>query len=219
MGKWAFISDFDGTISKKDFYWIIIEKYYPEGETLFREWKNGDMQDIEFLSRVFRSINQSEEQILKDIHDIPIDEHAIGFIEKVQKQGADFYILSAGTDYYINEILSKYGLENIGVFSNRGSFNDQNVHLDIDENAWHYSTRYGIDKSVVLKKIKENYDFVFYFGDSEPDLHPANFADKMFAKDVLITILREQNIPCIPVRDFKDVEMFLIEEGWLSNGE
>lgn len=215
MKKWAFISDFDGTISKKDFYWIIIEKCYPEGEALFREWKNGDMKDIEFLSTVFGSINQSEEEILKYIHKIPIDEHAVSFINKVQKQNVDFYILSAGTDYYIQEILSKYGLKNVEVYSNKGTFDDQNLHLDINADAWHYSDRYGIDKSIVLKRIKENYDFVFYFGDSEPDSHPAKYADTTFAKDVLIRILKEQNIPCIPVRDFKDVEMYLIEEGWL----
>ncbi|MGA9288640.1 MAG: 2,3-diketo-5-methylthio-1-phosphopentane phosphatase, partial [Anaerobacillus sp.] len=25
MENWAFVSDFDGTISKKDFYWLVIE--------------------------------------------------------------------------------------------------------------------------------------------------------------------------------------------------
>jgi len=219
MKKWAFISDFDGTISKKDFYWIIIEKYYPEGEKLFHKWKNGEMKDIDFLSTIFGSINQTEKQTLEDIHEIPIDEHAIPFIKRVQKQGADFFILSAGTDYYINEILSKYGLTDVEVYSNKGVFKNNNVQLDVDKNAWHYSERYGIDKSVVLKKIKENYDFVFYYGDSEPDSHPAKYANTMFARDALITILREQNIPYIPVRDFKDVEMFLMEEGWLSHGE
>lgn len=39
MKKWAFVSDFDGTISNKDFYWVIIEKYYPEGRDLLRSGK------------------------------------------------------------------------------------------------------------------------------------------------------------------------------------
>jgi 2-hydroxy-3-keto-5-methylthiopentenyl-1-phosphate phosphatase len=218
MTKWAFISDFDGTISKKDFYWIIIEKYYPEGKDLFRRWKDGELKDIEFLSTVFSSIHQDEEQTLKDIHDIPIDEHAVPFINKVQANGADFYILSAGTDFYINEILSKYGVADVRVFSNKGYFKEKNVIMDIDPEEWHYSERYGIDKSIVLRRVKENYDFVFYYGDSEPDSHPAEFADITFAKDALISILREKNISCIPVRDFKDVERYLKEEGWLTDG-
>ncbi|PYZ95168.1 2,3-diketo-5-methylthio-1-phosphopentane phosphatase [Salipaludibacillus keqinensis] len=217
MKKWAFISDFDGTISKKDFYWIIIEKYYPEGEALFHQWKNGDMKDIEFLATIFGSINQTEKQTLKDIHEIPIDEHAIPFIRAVQEAGGDFYILSAGTDFYIQHILNEKELTNVQVFSNKGYFKENNVHMDIDPNEWHFSDRYGIDKSVVIQHIKESYDHVFYFGDSEPDSHPAKYADTMFAKDALIMILKEQGVPYIPVRDFKDVNRFLSEEGWLKD--
>lgn len=41
MKKWAFVSDFDGTISKKDFYHLVIEEFFPEGEALFKQWKRG----------------------------------------------------------------------------------------------------------------------------------------------------------------------------------
>ncbi|MFP3361713.1 2,3-diketo-5-methylthio-1-phosphopentane phosphatase, partial [Planococcus sp. SIMBA_143] len=47
MKKWAFVSDFDGTISKKDFYWLVIDTYYPEGKPLYKKWKAGEMQDID----------------------------------------------------------------------------------------------------------------------------------------------------------------------------
>lgn len=49
MKKWAFVSDFDGTISKQDFYWMVIDKYFPEGRELFKKWKSGELKDIEFL--------------------------------------------------------------------------------------------------------------------------------------------------------------------------
>lgn len=216
MTKWAFVSDFDGTISKKDFYWIIIDKYFPEGKDLFHRWKSGEFQDIEFLATVFQSIHKSEEEIIKEVLEIPIDEHAIPFIERVQKSGGDFHILSAGTDYYIQHILAENGLVNIDVFSNKGVYKDKNIHLEIDHSSWNYSERYGIDKAITIQKIKNSYDYVFYYGDSEPDSHPAKYADTMFAKDALINILKEQQVPYIPVRDFKDVEMFLIEEGWIK---
>ncbi|MBJ7885707.1 2,3-diketo-5-methylthio-1-phosphopentane phosphatase, partial [Bacillaceae bacterium HSR45] len=68
MKKWAFVSDFDGTISKQDFYWMVIDKYFPEGRELFKKWKSGELKDIEFLGTVFASINQSEQKIIDDIH-------------------------------------------------------------------------------------------------------------------------------------------------------
>lgn len=213
MKKWAFVSDFDGTISKQDFYWMVIDKYFPEGRELFKKWKSGELKDIEFLGTVFASINQSEQKIIDDIHSIPIDEYVPDFIHHVQKSGGDFYILSAGTDYYIHYILKKYGITDVEVYSNKGFFKEDNVHMDIDENHWHYSERYGIDKSKVIQKLKEEYETVYFAGDSEPDSHPAKFADVTFAKDALQDLLRQQGVPFVAVETFEDIEQYLKEKG------
>lgn len=213
MKKWAFVSDFDGTISKQDFYIIMMDKYFPEGRELFKKWKAGEMMDIDFLGTVFKSINQEEEKIIEDTLSIPIDEYVIDFIKKVHKNGADFYILSAGTDYYIYHILKKYGVENVKVFSNEGYYREKNVHMNIDKHQWHYSERYGIDKSKVIQKLKEEYETVYFIGDSEPDSHPAKVADVTFAKNGLQDLLREQKQPFIAVNDFKEVENYLVEKG------
>ncbi|WP_371017276.1 MtnX-like HAD-IB family phosphatase [Pseudalkalibacillus sp. JSM 102089] len=213
MKKWAFVSDFDGTISKKDFYWLVIETYYPEGKGLYKKWKAGEMQDIDFLSQVFQSIDQHEEQIIQDILSLPIDEHVPSFIKKVQENGGDFYILSAGTDYYIHHILNHYGIQNVPVFSNMGYYENKNVHLSIDENHKHYSRRYGIDKSKVISDLKEKYEVVYFAGDSEPDSHPAKVADLTFAKDALQELLKENNVPFVAVGSFQQIEDFLHEKG------
>ncbi|MBN8207752.1 MtnX-like HAD-IB family phosphatase [Bacillus sp. NTK071] len=216
MGNWAFVSDFDGTISKKDFYWLVIETYFPEGQELYKKWKAGEYQDIDFLQKVFKSIDQNEEQIIEDIRSLPIDEYVPSFIEKVQQSGGDFYILSAGTDYYIHHILKQYGIQNVPVFSNKGYYENQNVHLSIDENHKHYSKRYGIDKSKVIEEMKEKYDFIYFAGDSEPDSHPAKVADLTFAKDALQDILKENGVPFIGVDTFLEIEEILRNKGILS---
>ncbi|TKD71378.1 MtnX-like HAD-IB family phosphatase [Pseudalkalibacillus hwajinpoensis] len=216
MGNWAFVSDFDGTISKKDFYWLVIETYFPEGQELYKKWKAGEYQDIDFLQKVFKSIDQNEDQIIKDIRSLPIDEHVPSFIKTVQQSGGDFYILSAGTDYYIEHILLHYGIDNVPVFSNKGYYENQNVHLSIDENHKHYSRRYGIDKSKVIEEMKEKYDFVYFAGDSEPDSHPAKVADLTFAKDALQDILKENGVPFIGVNSFKEIEKIFRNKGILS---
>ncbi|MYL32574.1 MtnX-like HAD-IB family phosphatase [Pontibacillus yanchengensis] len=217
MKKWAFVSDFDGTISNKDFYWVIIEKYFPEGEELFKKWKAGQMEDIDFLSTVFSSINQDEEQIIKDILDIPIDEYVPSLIHHVQQNGGDVYILSAGTDYYIHHILQKYDIQNVTVLSNEGYYHNQNLHMNINPEHRHYSERYGIDKSKVIQELQTEYDTVHFVGDSEPDSHPAVYADLTFAKDALQDILEAKNISFNPVNDFRDVEDTLIQKGFMAD--
>lgn len=215
MKKWAFVSDFDGTISKQDFYWLVIEKYFPKGHDLYDKWKKGELLDIDFLSQIFSSIHQDEDKIIADILSIPIDEHVPMFIKKVQENNGDFYILSAGTDYYIYHILKKYGIENVKVFSNEGYFYEKNVFMNIDENHHHYSKRYGIDKSKVIQELKEQYTNVYFSGDSEPDSHPAAYADITFAKDTLQDILKEKNVPYVPVETFAQIDSYLTAKGVL----
>ncbi|MCP3032490.1 MtnX-like HAD-IB family phosphatase [Halobacillus sp. A1] len=217
MKKWAFVSDFDGTISTKDFYWIVIEKYFPEGEELFKKWKAGEMKDIEFLTTVFSSINQEEQQIIEEIRQIPIDSYIPEFIKTIQNHGGDFYILSAGTDYYIHHILEKYDIKQVTVLSNEGYYHDKNVHMNLDPEHRHFSERYGIDKSKVIQDLKKEYETVHFAGDSEPDSHPAVYADLTFAKDVLQDILKEKHIPFIPVTTFKEIEAELKRKGFLPH--
>lgn len=217
MNKWAFVSDFDGTISKRDFYLIMMDKYFPEGRKLMPKWKAGEIKDIDFLNKVFTSINQDEEQIINDIYSIEIDEYVPDFIKKVQQNGGDFYILSAGTDYYIYHLLKKYGVDHVKVFSNEGHYHEKNVHMNIDENHQHYSERYGIDKSKVIQDLKKEYETVFFIGDSEPDSHPAEYADITFAKNGLQDLLRKKDIAFVPVEEFREVENYLKEKGILPN--
>lgn len=214
MTSWAFVSDFDGTISKEDFYWLVIHQYYPQGEVLYHKWKKGDMKDIEFLTRIFTSIHQDKETILNMIKEIPLDEATKPFIEEVHQKGGDFIILSAGTDYYIRELLRMHDFPDVPVYSNRGFYQDGNIHLAIDPDSPFYSERYGIDKLAVMKDLKKTYDFLYYYGDSEPDSHPAKAADRMFAKDALVDILTRQGTPFTEVESFEEIHRVLNNKGW-----
>ncbi|AOM83011.1 MtnX-like HAD-IB family phosphatase [Salisediminibacterium beveridgei] len=214
MTSWAFVSDFDGTISKEDFYWLVIHQYYPEGESLYYKWKKGDFLDIEFLTKIFSSINEEEDKILEMIKEIPLDESVKPFIDEVHANGGDFIILSAGTDYYIRELLRMHSLPNVPVYSNRGFYQDGNIHLAVDPHNPFYSKRYGIDKQAVMKDLKNTYDYLFYYGDSEPDAHPAKEADRMYAKDGLVDILSSQGTPFTEVNSFKEIMNVQSQEGW-----
>ncbi|OAT82484.1 2,3-diketo-5-methylthio-1-phosphopentane phosphatase [Bacillus sp. MKU004] len=216
MNKWAFVSDFDGTITKKDFYQIVIDKYFNEGKDLYNQWKSNEIKDIEFLASVFSSINQEEDIIIEDIKSIDIDEYVPTFIKNVQNSNGDFYILSAGTDYYIHHLLNHYGVDGVKVFSNEGYYEDKNVHLHLDSSHPHHSERYGIDKSKVIADLKKEYEFVCFAGDSEPDSHPAKLAHVTFAFAQLQDLLKNLSLPCINVRNFKEIERYLREKNYLD---
>lgn len=193
MKDFAFISDFDGTLTKKDFYKIMSEAYLKEDYLpLFKAWKNGEMKDREYLSYVFNNVKRSEADILEDILNIPFDPFAKDFIKKVKAAGGDFIVVSAGTSYYIDKIFEKHRIKGVDVYSNKGIFKDNGIYFDLDENSEFYSDRYGIDKLIVVEKLKKNYKKIFYAGDSEPDINPALVADVVFAKGELVELLKKE---------------------------
>ncbi|WP_444685408.1 MtnX-like HAD-IB family phosphatase [Alkalicoccus luteus] len=216
MTNWAFVSDFDGTISQKDFYWIVIEKYFPEGEALYHKWQNGEMKDIDFLNTIFASIGQPEETIKQDIAGIPLDPHVKPFIEQIKKAGGDFIIISAGCEYYIHELLALAGIHDVPVYSNPGHVENGGLHLTPDPADRFYHERYGIDKKAVMQELGSRYDTLFFAGDSEPDSHPASLATVTYAMKKLPPILDRMGTPYEKADDFSDIASDLKKRGVLD---
>lgn len=209
-GKFVFLSDFDGTLSEKDFYQIVIDRYMgEEGRVLLREWKKDKYLDRNFLALIYRSMNRTEAEILEDILSIPLDETAIPFIERVRENGGEFVILSAGTSYYIERLLEARGMGDIQVYSNPGIYKDGGIHMQPDKESPYYSEMYGIDKGKILLNYKKQYDKVFFAGDSRPDIAPSKLADVVFAKGSLQNMLRKEGIGFVGVESFQDIENYL----------
>lgn len=206
MKDFAFISDFDGTLTKKDFYKLLSEAYLAkETPPLYKAWKNGEMKDREYMSYVFNNIKRNEAEIKKDILNISFDPYAKDFIKKVKAAGGDFIIISAGTSYYINKVLKNNNITGVDVYSNKGVFKDNGIYFDLDENSEFYSDRYGIDKLSVVLKLKAKYKKIIYAGDSQPDLAPAMESDLIFAKDQLPALLKQNRKKFIEFQNFSEV--------------
>ena len=214
MKDFVFISDFDGTLTHKDFYYIIMEKYLGEkGKNLYADWKEQKITDFEFLNIVFSSINMSEKEILEEIINISFDKYAKGFIESVKSMDGDFVILSAGTSYYIYKILEHYNISDVLTISNKGVFKDKGIHMIFEPNGRFFSQRYGVDKMLAVEHFKKEYKKIYYAGDSEPDLKACMKADLVFAKGRLQNMLIELNHPFIPIENFNEIGNYLNEKG------
>ena len=68
-----------------------------------------------------------------------------------------------------------------------------------------YDARVGISKAGVVQSLKrQGYDVVFA-GDGPPDFAPAQIADVVFAKKILLEKCLEANIKTQPFETFDDV--------------
>lgn len=218
MKKFAFVSDFDGTLSSKDFYHIIIEKYMGnEGKEFYNEWKRTKKINVEFLNKIFGSINLSEKEVYDEIIQIPLDKYAKDFINRVRKNNGDFYIVSAGTSYYINILLEHLKIkEDVTVISMEGIYSNGGIKITPDPNSEFFSEIFGLDKRKVIESIKRDYDYIIFAGDSEPDLEAAKIANLVYARSELAELLQKENISFTAFSDFSQIEKDLLEKGILA---
>lgn len=209
--EFVFISDFDGTITRKDFYKHVLEKYLgEEGRTRYKRWRSGEFKDVEFLGYVFQNIGQDEEQIYRDIIELEFDQYLKSFINFVHENNGDFIVLSAGSNYYIERLLEHYEIENMTIYSNRGVYRDKGIHFDIDPTYEFYSENHGINKKKVVQHLKSKYKRVCYAGDSKPDYEASLLCDLVFARGKLIPLLEENNINFFPFDNFSEIKEVLI---------
>ncbi len=209
----VFISDFDGTITKKDFYWLMIEKYIGQkGKDLYEDWQMRMVSDISFLNMIFNNIDQEEAQILMDIDSIPIDETSLELIDWVLSTGNEFKIISAGCSYYIVQILKKYGLEGkVELLANPGYYKDKNIFMTPDTKSPYYHPTYGIDKGKVIRYFRSRGILTFFAGDSRPDYDAAVSAHYGFAlKDSqLALMMKKERQTYFEYQDFSEIRLTL----------
>lgn len=213
MKKFAFVSDFDGTLSSKDFYHIIIDKYMgSEGKEFYTEWKKTKKINVEFLNKIFGSINLSERELFDEISQIPLDKYAKDFIDKVRRNGGDFYIVSAGTSYYIKILLEYLDIKDIPVISMEGIYSNGGIKITPDPNGEYFSEVFGLDKRKFVESIKRDYEYIIFAGDSEPDLQAAKAADFVYARGELAQLLDKDDMVFTGFSDFKQIEKDLMEK-------
>ncbi|MDP4144769.1 MAG: MtnX-like HAD-IB family phosphatase [Bacillota bacterium] len=206
MSNFAFVSDFDGTLTEKDFYKMISDDYLGEEiKTMYKEWKDKKIKDVDYLGYIFKNIGRNEEEIYEDIMKISLDPYAKQFINNIIAAGGDFVVVSAGTSYYINKVFQKHGIKDVEIYSNEGEYRDKGLYFVLNENSEFYSEIYGIDKEKVVKKLKQKYDKIFYAGDSAPDIKPSLIADVAFAKNELVDFLKAENKEFIEFHNFSEI--------------
>ncbi len=217
MKKFAFVSDFDNTISQKDFYHMLIDNYLGEkGREFYIEWKKTKKINVEFLNKIFEMVNLTEEELKQNVLQIPLDKNALELIKSIKKSGQDFYIVSAGTSYYIEIILRELGINDVGVVSMKGIYEDGKLVIHKDKKSPYYSEDFGLDKAKVIESMRSNYEKIYFSGDSEPDLGASKAADVRFAKEELAELLERDGVEFIRYNDFGDIIRWLIDNGDLS---
>lgn len=201
------VCDFDGTISKKDGINLFLEEFAdPEWLDIEDDWVNGRISTCDAMRMQFGTIkNMTEEKLEKFFESVEIDEYFAEFYEKSKKKGIKVVIISDGFEYFIKKILSRYGINDIEIYSNSFEFKDGKFAMGFPYKNESCQKKAGTCKCSFIKKFKEFYKTVYYIGDGASDFCPSKKVDFLFAKNKLSEYCQKNDIPYIEYTDFNGV--------------
>jgi 2-hydroxy-3-keto-5-methylthiopentenyl-1-phosphate phosphatase len=168
------ISDFDGTITQKDFYVLVAERYMPEPRTDYLQlYRNGQMTHFDAMAAYFAHTPTDAgaiESLLRDTDPDPLFSDALLLLREASW---DLVIVSAGSSWYIHRILPSEAA-NVTVHSNPGRLEPgSGLVLERARDAPFYSEQVGVDKAAVVRDALHRCEKVAFAGDGPPDLEAA----------------------------------------------
>ncbi len=177
-GPRVLVTDFDGTMTRHDFYLLAIERVIPAScPNYWTDYRQGRMTHFEALQAYFQSIEASEEEVVSMVNDMEIDPQLPKSVAALAQAGWKVVITSAGCDWYINYLLDSAGVS-LEVYANPGVFIPGNgLQMSLPASDRFLSPTIGVDKAGVVSHWLEKGYSVAFAGDGFPDAEAARLVD------------------------------------------
>lgn len=209
------ISDFDGTVTRYDFYDLVCRRF--PAILLAGHWQKyeaGEISHFEALRRIFAEIRTEEKELLQIVDEMQVDSCLAESVNRLQRNGWEIAVASAGCDWYIRKILSEAGV-NISVHANPGRFSRQEgLVMELPKQSMFFSPELGINKVAVVRDALKRSSCVAFAGDGRPDLPAALLVEpeRRFARKWLATKLREIGEPFQAFERWSEIAELLLKE-------
>lgn len=192
------VTDFDGTMTERDFYQIALERFTPsETQYVWERYKRKELTLFETLQGIFSSIKAPQVDVIAALDDLRFDPGAAAAMQKLRARGWEVVIVSAGCDWYIQQVLAKAGIRAV-VHANPGEYAENGgIEMRVPSGSPYLSSFAGIDKAAIVREALENYSDVAFAGNSAPDLEAARLVNdnRRFARSQLADLLDEEHRP------------------------
>ena len=208
MREKILVSDFDGTITKKDTLSKFLEDYAdPKWLDIENDWRDGKFGSQECLVRQFALVPRLCPELIDEfLETVEIDEWFIRFCTKAREHSMPVVILSDGLDYFINKILERHNIDFINVITNHAYFNEYGKFiLEFPNDSKHCTNGAGTCKCKVVKNLKKLYKTVYYVGDGASDFCVSKVPDIVFAKAGLAEYCDNNSIKYAKYNNYKTI--------------
>ncbi len=209
------VSDFDGTMTRRDFFQLVNENLLPPGmPDYWGRYLAGEITHFEALQAIFGSVTAGEAALTGLVARMGLEPNLKAEIEALRSSGWAVIVASAGCDWYIRKLLVEADVS-IEAHSNPGWIEDDRLVMKLPTGSDYFSSETGIDKVGVVFKAMARASTVAFVGDGLPDLAPALIVPSAlrFARGVLAEELTRMGESFHPFNHWSDVAQALIALG------
>lgn len=179
------VSDFDGTISRRDFFDLVRARWpIPKEEDPWERYVAGEITHFEALARIFARIRCSEAELLALVGQMEVDPEFASTVRALQCHGWEVLVASAGCAWYIERLLAQAGIS-IPVYSNPGTFQPSTgLVMSLPPESPFRDPGTGVNKLEITRDALRRSDCVAFAGDGRPDIAPSLLvpAERRFAR-------------------------------------
>ena len=210
------VSDFDGTMTRHDFYKLAIASLLPpDTPDYWAEYRKGVLTHFEALRSYFAAIRASENEVLAVVKQMELDTNLATAVESLHHAGWSVVITSAGCDWYIRRLLATAGVD-VEIHANPGRFEaGKGLVMEMPTGSAYWSPALGVDKARVVRRFLTEGRTVAFAGDGFPDAEAARLVpvDLRFAREDLAAVLRSESSPFHPFETWSGIADTLLQRG------
>jgi len=210
------ITDFDGTVTRNDFYALVVPRFLGDGvPDYWGRYFTGEITHFEAMRSIFSHIRADEKTLRAVIGEMEPERELARWVEALRGAGWEVEVVSAGCRWYIDPILEEAGVK-VKVHACPGRFDpERGLLMELPADSRYASPETGIDKAAVVRDALGRRRRVAFAGDGRPDLEAALLVEPRyrFATGWLAKELGRRGEGFRPFERWADVARALVGEG------
>jgi 2-hydroxy-3-keto-5-methylthiopentenyl-1-phosphate phosphatase len=209
------VSDFDGTLTRHDFFRLALERLVPPGlPNYWQEYRAGRLTHFEAMQRYYAAIRATETETLRVVEALELEPELAVWVGRLERAGWKLVIASAGCAWYIDRLLRAQGVR-VEVHANPGRFEEgEGLLLELPVRSPFFSPSHGIDKAAVVRAAGQRGGRVAFAGDGYPDAPAARLVapELRFATAALAVALEQEGLSFRRFDRWAEVARALVNE-------
>jgi HAD superfamily phosphoserine phosphatase-like hydrolase len=209
------VSDFDGTMTRHDFYQLVRARWWNESEPdPWQDYLAGRLTHFDALNRFFARIRSDEAGLRVFVDGMELDPTLPAALERLHRAGWRIVIASAGCEWYIRHLLADIRSPFV-LHANPGRLTREGgLEMVPPVDSPFFSRETGIEKSAVMRDALSNNNRVAFAGDGPPDLAPSRLVPehRRFARGYLAEALQAEGIGFHPLLRWDELAATLLAD-------